>query len=97
MKTKFLSLLLALSLTLALVPTAGAAFSDISDSEVALAAATLQGFGVVDGTGGGSFDPNGTLTRAQACKLIVGIMGLSSQVSTYARKTLFSDVSPSAW
>lgn len=97
MKTKVLSLLLALSLTLALVPTAGAAFRDISDSEVALAAATLQGFGVVDGTGGGSFDPDGTLTRAQACKLIVGVLGLSSQVSTYARKTLFSDVSPSAW
>ena len=97
MKTKFFSLLLAFSLTLALVPTAGAAFSDISDSEVALAAATLQGFGVVDGTGGGSFAPNGTLTRAQACKLIVGVLGLSSQVSTYARKTLFSDVSPSAW
>lgn len=96
-KTKLLSLLLALSLTLALVPTAGAAFRDISDSETALAAATLQGFGVVDGTGGGSFDPNGMLTRAQACKLIVGVLGLSSQVSTYARKTLFSDVSPSAW
>ena len=97
MKTKLLSLLLVLSLSLALVPTAGAAFRDISDSEVALAAATLQGFGVVDGTGGGSFDPDGTLTRAQACKLIVGVLGLSSQVSTYARKTLFSDVSPSAW
>lgn len=97
MKTKFLSLFLALSLTLALVPTTGAAFTDVSDSEVALAAATLQGLGVADGTGSGSFDPNGTLTRAQACKLIVGVLGLTSQVSTYARKTLFSDVSPSAW
>ncbi len=96
-KTKFLSLFLALSLTLALVPTTGAAFTDVSDSEVALAAATLQGLGVADGTGSGSFDPNGTLTRAQACKLIVGVLGLTSQVSTYARKTLFSDVSPSAW
>lgn len=64
MKTKVLSLLLALSLTLALVPTAGAAFHDISDSEVALAAATLQGCGIAQGTGGGSFDPGGTLTRA---------------------------------
>lgn len=97
MKIRFLSLLLVLSLSFALAPTAGAAFSDITDGETALAAATLQGFGVADGTGRGSFDPNATLTRAQACKLIVGIMGLSSQVSTYARKTLFSDVSPSAW
>ena len=97
MKIRFLSLLLVLSLSFALAPTAGAAFSDITDGETALAAATLQGFGVADGTGSGSFDPNATLTRAQACKLIVGIMGLSSQVSTYARKTLFSDVSPSAW
>lgn len=97
MKTKVLSLLLALSLTLALVPTAGAAFHDISDSEVALAAATLQGCGIAQGTGGGSFDPGGTLTRAQACTLVVGLMGLSSQVSTYGRKTLFSDIAPSAW
>ena len=97
MKTKFLSLFLALSLTLALVPAADAAFTDVSDSEVALAAATLQGLGVADGTGSGSFEPDAALTRAQACKLIVGVLGLTSQVNTHARKTLFSDVSPSAW
>lgn len=97
MNKKLSILLLALLLTLALAAPALAAFSDISDSETALAAATLQGFGVADGTGGGSFAPDEPLTRAQACKLVVGVLGLSSQVNTYARKTLFSDIAPSAW
>lgn len=97
MNKRLSTLLLALLLALALTLPAGAAFSDISDSETALAAATLQGFGVADGTGGSSFAPDEPLTRAQACKLVVGVMGLSSQVNTYARKTLFSDVPPSAW
>ena len=97
MYKKLSTLLLVLLLTFALAVPAGAAFGDISDSETALAAATLQGFGVADGTGGGSFAPDEPLTRAQACKLVVGISGLSAQVNTYARKTLFSDVSPSVW
>lgn len=62
-----------------------------------MAAATLQGLGVVSGTSGATFSPNETLTRAQMCAMAVNAMGLSDQVSTGGRKTLFSDVSPSAW
>lgn len=40
-------------------------FSDISDSTVADAAEMLRLLGVVDGTGGGAFNPGGTLSRGR--------------------------------
>ena len=95
MKKRLTAFLLLAALVLTL--PAAAAFRDIPDETTALAAATLQGLGVVDGTGDGVFDPNGTLTRAQGCKMIVELMGLGSKVSTYSRKTLFTDVPSSAW
>lgn len=81
----------------ALPLSASAAFTDISDEETAVAAAVLQGMGIVSGTSAATFSPNGSLTRAQVCTMVVNAAGLSSQVSTYARKTLFSDVSASSW
>ena len=97
MKKRLTAWLLCAALAVTLQIPGKAAFTDISDSDTAIAAATLQGLGVVDGTGNSTFDPNGTLTRAQACKMIVETMGLGSQVNTYSRKTLFSDVTSSAW
>ena len=97
MKRMILSLTLAAALCLSLVPGAGAAFTDIPDDTTQVAAATLQGLGVVSGASGATFSPNETLTRAQMCAMAVNAMGLSDQVSTGGRKTLFSDVSPSAW
>lgn len=98
MKRRIVSLLLCLSLALgALSLTANGAFSDISDPETAAAAAALQGMGVVSGTAADTFSPHSTLTRAQVCAMAVNAAGLSSQVSAYERKTLFSDVSASSW
>lgn len=77
--------------------SANAAFADISDEETAIAAAVLQGMGIVNGTSAAAFSPNSSLTRAQVCTMAVNAAGLSSQVSTYARKTLFSDVPASSW
>ena len=62
-------------------------FSDISDSTVADAAEMLRLLGVVDGTGGGAFNPGGTLSRAEFCKMTVEIMG----------RTIFTDVGPTYW
>ncbi len=87
----------ALLCLLLLSTAAGAAFTDIADAETAVAAATLQSLGIVSGTGGTSFSPDGTLDRAQACQLLVNTMGFSHQVNSHSRKTLFSDVAPSAW
>ena len=98
MKRRLFSLLLCLALCLAYLPASvGAAFADIDDAEVAVAAAALQGMGVVSGTTSSTFEPDSTLTRAQVCAMAVNAAGLSSQVSTYARRTLFSDVPASSW
>lgn len=98
MKQRMVSALLCLALVLGMLPlSAGAAFTDISDEETAVAAAALQGLGVVSGTSADTFRPDSTLTRAQVCAMAVNAAGLASQVSSYARKTMFSDVSPSAW
>ena len=45
-------------LCLTLMPGAGAAFTDIGDETTQLAAATLQGLGVVNGTTSTTFDPD---------------------------------------
>ena len=97
-RKKLLSCLLAVALlagTLAL--PARAAFRDIRDRDTAVAAAVLEGLGIVTGTDVGVFSPDTPLTRAQFCTLAVRAMGLSDQVESYARKYLFSDVPPGAW
>ncbi len=98
MKRSCISILLCLALCLAVLPAgASAAFTDISDGETAVAAAVLQGLGVVDGTSATTFRPDRTVSRAEVCAMVVRAAGLSSQVSTYARRTMFSDVAPAAW
>ena len=97
MKKRLGALLLTAVLCAALLPRTGAAFTDITDPGTALAAATLQGMDIVTGTSATTFSPNSSLTRAEACTLIINTMGLSNQVNTYKQKTLFTDVLPSAW
>lgn len=93
MKKRVLSLLLAFAL---LCPAASAAFSDVSDAKVAQTASVLDALGIMQGVGGGRFDPNGSLTRAQFCKLAVTAMGVSD-VSAYGSYTIFPDVRNSHW
>lgn len=96
MKKRISALLLSLLLLLSAIPCAGASFTDVS-GDVVIASATLQGLGIASGTSETTFSPNSTLTRAQACTFAVNAMGLSSQVNSYSRKTIFSDVSASSW
>ena len=49
------------------------AFTDITDPKVAEAAEVLRVLDVVDGTGGGAFNPGRTLTRAEFCKMVIEI------------------------
>ncbi len=97
MKKRFLALLLCGAAFLTAIPAASAAFTDIPDETTAVAAASLQGLGVVSGTSGTTFDPDASLTRAQLCTMVVNALGMGDQVSVYARKTLFSDVPASSW
>ncbi len=97
MKKRITALLLCALLILTALPTARAAFDDITDPEVSLAATNLRGLGIVAGTSATSFTPDKSLTRAEACALIINTMGLSNQVNTYKQRTVFSDVLPSSW
>lgn len=72
-------------------------FSDISDSTVADAAEMLRLLGVVDGTGVGAFNPGGTLSRAEFCKMTVEIMGRGAEEPAQRNRTIFTDVGPTYW
>ena len=97
MKKRIICLVLLAAMLLSAFPAAAADFTDIYDPEIAAAAAVLQGLGILLGRADGQFAPDATLTRAEACNLIVKTMGLSAQIDTYARRTVFSDVKPGAW
>lgn len=88
---------LAALLVLPASAAGSAAFSDISDPDVAEAAQVLRLLGVVDGTGGNSFNPGGTLTRAQFCKMAVDVMDKGALEPAQRSRTIFSDVGPRHW
>ena len=97
MKTRLFSLFCAAALMVSLAVPAAADFSDVTDPDTALAAAALEGMGVIGGYGDGTYRPEETLTRAQFCKIAVLAMGLSDQVASASRRTLFSDVPAAHW
>ena len=100
---RFLSGLLSAALVVGLLvlPPASAAgtsgFTDIADARTADAAEMLRLLGVVDGTGGTSFKPGGTLTRAEFCKMTVEIMGRGDEEPAQRSRTIFTDVGPTYW
>mgnify|MGYP004519160063 CR=1 FL=1 len=93
-----LALALCLCLALPCAPRAQAlSFTDISDSETAQNVEVLRMLGVIDGTGNGRFQPNGTLSRAQFCKMAVVMLGKKGAVGQYQTYTVFPDVRASHW
>lgn len=99
---RIISCILALALTLSLLPglihkPEAASFTDISDAATAENVEVLRMLGVVDGTGGGAFQPAGTLTRAQFCKMAVVMLGKEGAVGQYETYTIFPDVRASHW
>ena len=89
--------LLAGMLTVAPASAASGGFTDITDPTTAGAAEMLRLLGVVDGTGGSTFNPNGTLTRAQFCKMTVEIMGRGDEEPAQRGRTIFTDVGSTHW
>ena len=73
------------------------AFTDITDPKVAEAAEVLRVLDVVDGTGGGAFNPGRTLTRAEFCKMVIEIMGKGPEEPAQRNRTIFLDVKSSHW
>ena len=67
---KFLSLVLALVMTMSLVTMAGAKdFTDAAEIENTEAVEVMNALGILQGSDG-VFDPTGTLTRGAAAKII---------------------------
>ncbi|MBR3866773.1 MAG: S-layer homology domain-containing protein, partial [Butyricicoccus sp.] len=71
---KVLALVLAMALSFTMF--AGAvAFDDVEiGSDYSAAISMLSDLNVISGDGKGNYNPNGTITRAEACVLIANIM-----------------------
>lgn len=72
-------------------------FPDIGDAQVAECAEFLRLVGVVDGIPGGTYDPGGTLSRAQFCKMAVTALGRQSEESAQRGRTIYLDVGSKHW
>ncbi len=99
---RILAALMALSIAASLLvlpagAASGGAFTDISDPEVAEAAELLRLLGVVSGTGGTTYRPGGTLTRAEFCKMAVDVMGKGDLEPAQRGRTIFLDVGSTHW
>ena len=64
-----------------------APFSDISGLTQAPAISFLASAGIVNGVGGGLFDPSAPVTRAEMAKIVVNLAGKSNIASALAQET----------
>ena len=98
---RVLSLALATVMLLGMmVVGANAAFTDQESIDYATAVDTLVALKVIDGMGDGTFAPNGTLTRAQAAKMVAYVKAgaNTTTISYYDGTTKFTDVGANhAW
>ena len=92
---KFLSLVLALVMTMSLVTiSAGAAdFADDSNIDYKEAVDVISAIGIVDGYANGSFGPDAVLTRGAAAKIICNlVLGPTTASALSATTAPFRDV-----
>ena len=86
-------LALVLAFACAFTMFAGAAFTDSADIKATEAVDMLTALGVIDGFEDGSFQPNGTVTRAQMAKMIYVARTGNSNADSYASTpTTFTDI-----
>ena len=83
---KLLALVLALVMTMSLVTISNAAYSDAADIDYKEAVDVMSAIGVLQGSDG-KFNPDGILTRAEACTIIAKMFGMAD----YAGTTNFVD------
>ena len=100
--TKILSLMLALAMIIAMLPTMASAtyekFTDAADIYQETAANILTALGIFEGFPDGSFRPYGTLTRAQAAAIIARLLLTRSTADRLPKvNTRFSDVGINHW
>lgn len=100
MKNRVLAMVLVAVLCLGIICTfipSALAFSDITDPDTAEATEILRLLGVVNGTGGNAFNPNGTLTRAAFCKMALETAGRGKEALAQSNRVVFPDVPASHW
>ncbi len=68
-----------------MMATAGAAYTDPADIEATEAVEMLSAIGVMAGDPDGSFRPNDTITRAEACRMIYTIRTSSNNADCIYR------------
>lgn len=79
-------------------PAFAGPFSDVPDThQYATAINRLADLGVLEGVGGGRYDPESPFTRAQFAALVVKLQGLKSAAQASAGPTNFPDVSADHW
>lgn len=89
---KFLSLVLALVMTMSLVTISAGAFTDDSKVNYDEAVDVISALGIVGGYTDGSFKPQGTLTRGAAAKIICNMMLGVKTASELPSIASYSDV-----
>ncbi len=95
---KVLALVMAFAMVFTMMATAGAAYTDQADIEATEAVEMLNAIGVMTGDPDGSFRPNDTITRAEACRMIYTIRTNSDNADAYKNmQTTFKDVPSDAW
>ena len=97
---KVLALVLALVMSLSLVTIANASidFTDADDVKYEEAVDVMSSIGVIEGFETGAFNPNGTLTREQAAKIIAYmLLGTEAAEKLGPQNTGFTDVPSTRW
>ncbi|MDR1116675.1 MAG: S-layer homology domain-containing protein [Oscillospiraceae bacterium] len=93
---KLATWVLAAAIVVSLFVTPSAAFSDVG-AGLSGKIEVLQMLGIVNGFSDGTFRPNGTLTRAQFCKMAVVALGKESEIGLFSGYTYYPDVRSSHW
>lgn len=102
MKKRILSLLVlaATAASLLVLPAQAAPaanrFHDLNAGAYA-SVEPLRLMGVMDGFSDGNFRPNGQLTRAQFCKMVICALNAEDELGLYRTVTVYPDVKPSHW
>ena len=99
-KNQLLSAVLAAAVAVSVFPAASAAcvpFPDVTDPAQTEATQFLRLMGVIDGLPGGTYNPSGTLTRAEFCKMAVIALDWADQEPGQRGRTIYLDVGPAHW
>ena len=95
---KILALVMALVMSMSLITIANASdFTDSDDITYEEAADVMNAIGIIEGFEDGSFDPDGTLTREQAAKLVTFMLLGDNANNLGIESSSFNDVAATRW